>query len=178
MKKTKDLVYMSMYIALYVVLELLMGRFPIFEGLQGGKIGISAIPLILASYQLGFKKALVVVVGSLLARFILIKPPYFVSVLQVFIDYFVAYGVYALAGSFKDIKVNKLSLPVGVIVANVLRYLAHSLAGILFFPSGDNMSAIITGSLAYNFPYMAGTLVVTFIVVMIAKPRLMALQSK
>ncbi len=163
---------MSMYIALYIVLELMMGRFPIFQGGAGGKISFSVIPLILAAYHLGYKKALLVAVGSLFARFILIKPPYFVSFLQVFIDYFVAYGAYAFTGVFKDIKLNKLSLPVGVIITNIIRYLAHSLAGVLFFPSGESMSAIVWGSLGYNLPYMTGTLIVSFLVVMIVKPRL------
>ncbi|NLW15463.1 MAG: hypothetical protein GX038_04315, partial [Erysipelothrix sp.] len=140
---------------------------------QGGKVGISAIPLILASYQLGVRKGLVVIVASLFARFALIKPPYFVSMLQLFVDYFLAYGVYALSGLVKDMKLNKLSLPIGVLFTNLLRYLAHSVAGILFFPSGENMTAIIIGSLSYNLPYMAVTAVVCFIVVMEVKPRLL-----
>ncbi|NLW15777.1 MAG: hypothetical protein GX038_05955, partial [Erysipelothrix sp.] len=71
MKKTRDLTLMAVYIALYVVLEWATGFIPILSMPQGGKVGISAIPLILASYQLGVRKGLVVIVASLFARFAL-----------------------------------------------------------------------------------------------------------
>lgn len=172
MKRTKDLVLMAMYIALYIALEYMMGFIPLLSMPNGGKIGISAIPLILASYHLGFGKGLIVIIASLLGRFALIKPPYFVSWLQIFIDYFAAYGFYALSGLMKDIKLRNIKLPISVVLANILRYFAHSLAGVMFFPSGDNLKAIWFGSLAYNLPYMFVTLVVTVLVVMMIKPRL------
>lgn len=172
MKRTKDLVLMAMYIALYIVLEWMMAVYPLFAMPQGGKLGISAIPLILASYQLGVGKGLIVVFASLLGRFMMIKVPTFVSPLQLFMDYFFAYGVYSFSVLFKDIKISDVKLPIGVIFTNIIRYLAHSFSGIFFFPSGENMQAIIMGSLIYNMPYMLATTVITFVIIMIAKPRL------
>lgn len=171
--KTKDLVLMAMYIALYIVLEKMMAIVPLFSMPNGGKLGLSVLALVLASYHLGLKKGMLVIIASLLARFVLIKPPYFISFPQLFLDYFFAYGVYGLACLFKDRELFGLELPIGVIITNILRYLFHSIAGVLYYPSGDNMSAIIKGSLLYNLPYMAATLALTFVLVTIIKPRLM-----
>ncbi len=172
MKRTRDLVYMAMYVALFAVLELLMMYVPILQASLGGKVNLAVIPLILASYHLGFTKSFIVIISSLLIRFAVIKPPTFVNALQLLLDYFVGYGVYALAVFFKDIKVKTVSLPVGVVVSNVLRFLASTASGALFFPGADTMKEIIIGSMIYNAPYMIGTLIVSFIVVMIVKPKL------
>lgn len=174
MKKTREITFMSLYIALYFALEYLAVTMPFlfFPSVQGGKVSISVIPLIIASYHLGFTKSLIVIFSGLMLRFTLIKPPYIIGVLQSFTDYFFAYGVYALSGKIKDLKIGSLSLAIGAIVTNVLRYLSHSLSGVLFFPNGDNPAAIIKGSLLYNIPYMLVTLIISFIVVTIIKPRI------
>ncbi len=172
MKKTKDLTLMAMFIALYIVLEWTTQLVPIFSMPQGGKLGLSAIALILASYKLGFAKGLLVTITSLLLRFVLVKPPYFISFEQLFLDYFLAYGFYSMSVLFKDLTIDKKAIPVGVLFVNIFRYIAHSVAGILFFPSSGTPMQILYASFAYNFPYMFATMIVNFIVVALVKERI------
>lgn len=172
MKKTKDLTLMAMFIALYIVLEQITLMVPIFSMPQGGKLALSAIALVLASYKLGFVKGLIVAITSLLLRFVLIKPPYFISFPQLFLDYFLAYSFYSMSVLFKDIKINNQSIPMGVLATNILRYLAHSVAGVMFFPSSGTPMQILYASFAYNFPYMFATAITSFIVVALVKERI------
>lgn len=168
--KTKDLVLMAMYVAMFAVLEYLGSTLAILQMPMGGSLSLSAIPLIMASYQLGFKKSLLVVFMSLAVKF-MIKAPQIYHPVQFLMDYFVAYGAYSLSVLVKDIEVDKVSLPMGVLLANFVRYMAHNVAGWVFFAEWYPGN-VLWGVVAYNTPYMLATTALSFIFVMAVKPRL------
>ena len=168
--KTKDLVLMAMYVAMFAVLEYLGSTLAILQMPMGGSLSLSAIPLIMASYQLGFKRSLLVVFMSLFVKFT-IKAPSIYHPIQFLMDYFVAYGAYSLAVLVKDVKVNNINLPLGVVLANFVRFMAHNVAGWAFFADGYPGN-VLWGVVAYNTPYMLATTVVSFIFIMVIKPRL------
>jgi thiamine transporter len=60
---TRDLVKMSAYLAMFIVLDYLSNMIGIFRMPQGGTLGLGVIALLLASYDLGWKKG---VAGGLL----------------------------------------------------------------------------------------------------------------
>ena len=59
--KTRDLVYMALYAALFIALD----QITLFRMPQGGSINLSSVALLLASYHFGWKKgALVALVAN------------------------------------------------------------------------------------------------------------------
>ena len=168
--KTKDLVSMAMYIALFAVLEKMMMTFPLFKMASGGRLSLSVIPLIIASYHLGVGKAGLIALISVGIKGVM-KPFYIVHPLQFLFDYPVAYMVYALSVKAKDVKLNGMTLPMGVILTNFLRFMSHNLAGWFFFAEGYPNN-VFAGVMAYNLTYMLPTLIISFIVVMLVKPRI------
>ena len=168
--KTKDLVLMALYIALFAVLEKVTMTFPLFKMASGGRLSLSIIPLMIASYHLGVGKASVVALISVGLKLVM-KAPYVVHPVQFLFDYPIAYMVYALAVKFKDVKAKEMSLPIGVLVANILRFMSHNIAGWVFFADGYPGN-VFWGVMGYNATYMIPTLIISFVVVMLVKPRI------
>lgn len=55
--QVRELVLMAFYITLFMVLDVISNAIPFFQMPNGGSWGISTIPLLMASYQFGWKKA-------------------------------------------------------------------------------------------------------------------------
>lgn len=169
--KISDLVYMAMYLALFMVFDWLANQIGLFKMPNGGTLGLGVIPLIIASYHLGWKKGLAVAILSVVLQFMTGKV-YVVqnsdgfTAFQVFIqfmmEYPVAFGVYGLSSLFPNFK-NFYS---GIVVTNLIRLTLHTIAGTVFWgtPWG--------GSFAYNAWYMIPTMIVSAIVVPIIMNRL------
>ena len=68
--KISDLVYMAMYLALFMVFDWLANQIGLFKMPNGGTLGLGVIPLIIASYHLGWKKGLAVAILSVVIQFI------------------------------------------------------------------------------------------------------------
>lgn len=168
--KTKDLVLIAMYVALYAVLEYVSRFIGILQMPQGGSVSLSVIPLILASYHLGLGKSLIVAVLSFIVKF-MIKAPVIIHPIQFLTDYIVAFGAYSLSSLIPSPKVGKIELPLGVIVANFVRFMSHNISGWVFF-SEYYPGNVFKGVMVYNATYMIPTTILSFIIVMIIKPRL------
>ena len=67
---TKDLVYMALYAALFIVLDVAVNTLGILQMPNGGSLGVSVIPLLMASYHLGWQKGTVVAVLSILLQYV------------------------------------------------------------------------------------------------------------
>ena len=50
----RELVLMAFYVALFMVLDTFVNTLPFFQMPNGGSLGLSTIPLLMASYQLGW----------------------------------------------------------------------------------------------------------------------------
>lgn len=156
--KTKDLVLIGFYLALFYVLDVLSNSFAFFKMPQGGTLSLSVIALILASYHLGFKKGCVVSLGSILVQF-LSGPMYITSPLGFILDYLVPFGVYGLASLTK----NPI---VGSLWTNLVRFISHVLAGMFVWQTA------LWPSITYNGFYMLPTAIVSALLVYVLVPKL------
>ncbi len=145
-------VQMALYAALFIVLDYFSNQIGIFRMPQGGTIGLSTVVLLIASYQLGWKKGLVVALVTIPLQG-MFAPYYSVDILDFFFEYIVAFGVYGFASLFPNYK-KPIPLFTGVIIVNLLRLAIHTYAGVVYW------GATWSGSFAYNAWYMIPTLIV------------------
>ncbi len=150
-------VQMALYAALFIVLDYLSNQIGIFRMPQGGTIGLSTLVLLIASYQLGWKKGVVVALVTIPLQG-MFAPYYSVDILDFFFEYILAFGVYGLASLFPNIK-KPLPIFTGVIIVNLVRLAIHTYAGVVYW------GATWSGSFTYNAWYMIPTLIVGVLLV-------------
>lgn len=155
---TKDLVKLSFYLSIFFVLDYISNTFNFFRMPQGGVLGLGVIALMLAAYDMGWKKGLLVALVSVIVQNF-VNPLYIVAFPQVFLDYIFAFGIYGLVPLFGPVWL-------GVISVNVIRFISHVLSGVLYFEAGW------IASIAYNAWYMVPTLIVSLFIIPVLKLRL------
>lgn len=170
-KEIRTIVYMAMYLAIFMVLDWLTNQIPMLQMPEGGSLGLSVIPLILASYHLGWKKGLVVALLSVVLMFIT-GQIYLVQnsdgfalwqiLIQFLMEYPIAFGVYGLCSLFKNYK----GFYTGILITGIIRLTLHVIAGHIFWATPW------LGSFTYNAWYMIPTTILALIIVPIMIPRL------
>jgi len=148
---TKVLAEVAILVALATVLSYI--RFVVFP--QGGSVTLaSMVPLIILSYRRGWKVGIFACLVHGMIQFY--QDPYMLSLAQVLLEYPVAFGVIGLAGIFKG---NEL---IGAVVSLGLRFLAHTLAGVVFWSdyAPPDMSPILY-SVIYNGTYMLPEIIIS-----------------
>ncbi len=161
-KNVKDLVFMAMYAALFAVLDVISNSFiPFLKMPNGGSIGISTVVLLVCSYHLGWKKAMISGVVSVLIQFVT-GPMYMSNLLGFFLDYLFAFSIYGIASLFPNIGY----FYTGVLITNFLRFVSHTIGGVLVWET------TLWGSIIYNAPYMIATCIVGLILVPLIVQRL------
>jgi len=148
---TKVLAEVAILVALATVLSYI--RFVVFP--QGGSVTLaSMVPLIILSYRRGWKVGIFACLVHGLIQFY--QDPHMLSLAQVLLEYPVAFGVIGLAGIFKG---NEL---IGAVVGLGLRFLAHTLAGVVFWSeyAPPGMSPILY-SVIYNGTYMLPEIIIS-----------------
>ncbi|WP_404347372.1 energy-coupled thiamine transporter ThiT [Sutcliffiella horikoshii] len=176
MKKnnTLFLVEVAIFGALAYLLDLLAGVLSLKIWAQGGSISIAMVPVFIMAFRWGLKGGILsglilgllqVVTGQLIG----------VDLVQLFLDYIVAFSALGFAGilakqvsnSARNDNFKKLVLYVSVasFVGCGLRFLAHYAAGIIFFgylaPEGQSVWIY---SLLYNGSYMLPSFIIATIV--------------
>lgn len=160
-EKTKGLVYMAFYAALFMVLDYLTNMLPLLKMPNGGSIGVSTIALLVCSYHLGWKKGLLTGLISVLIQFVT-GPMYIPQLLGFLLDYLIAFGIYGLASLFP----NYGYFYTGVLITNALRFISHTVGGVVVWETEW------WASIVYNAPYMIATTIVGMIMVPILIERL------
>lgn len=160
-KKTKDLVYMAFYAALFMVLDYFTNMLTFLKMPNGGSIGISTIALLVCSYHLGWRKGALAGIISVLIQFVT-GPMYIANLFGFLMDYLIAFSVYGLASLFPNYKY----FYSGVLITNILRFLSHTIGGVLVWKT------TLLGSIIYNAPYMIATAVIGMILVPVLVERL------
>jgi len=156
-----DLVWMALYASLFIVTDYLSNQIAFFKMPQGGTLGLSTVVLLLASYQLGWKKAVGVALLTLpLQGFF--APYYSVHLLDFFLEYVVAFSVYGIASLFP----NYGKFYTGIVWVNLIRLGIHWFAGVVFW------EVTVWGSLVYNAWYMIPTLLIGVILTPLIQQRL------
>ena len=164
---TKDLVYMALYAALFIVLDVAVNTLGILQMPNGGSLGVSVIPLLMASYHLGWQKGTVVAVLSILLQYVT-GPMYTPDLVGFLLDYFFAFPVYGLASLFPNYK----WFYSGVLVTNLVRLISSTLSGILVWETAP------WASLVYNATYMIPTAILCLVLLPLVMPRIKPLMNK
>ena len=164
---TKDLVYMALYAALFIVLDVAVNTLGILQMPNGGSLGVSVIPLLMASYHLGWQKGTVVAVLSILLQYVT-GPMYTPDLVGFLLDYFFAFSVYGLASLFPNYK----WFYSGVLVTNLVRLVSSTLSGILVWETAP------WASLVYNATYMIPTAILCLVLLPLVMPRIKPLMNK
>ncbi len=145
---------------------------------NGGSIDFVMIPLIVLGWRRGAKWAFPAcfafgIIDCLVSGGIGWGLP------SILLDYVLAYGIVGIAGFFKG---KKYGLVLGAIVASVMRFLVHFIAGVTIWKIavGDSVElfgttfgadASFVYSLVYNGSYMLGNLIIAVLVVaLLQKP--------
>ena len=166
--KTRDLVFMALYAALFIVLDFITNTFSLFAMPQGGHLGLGTIALLLASYHLGWKKGVIVCLAANLLLYVTGSMNFYGSLISLFFDYLIAYTVYGLSPLFPNIKY----LYTGILITSLLRLASSTFSGMAAF--GSPLGA----SLVYNAGYIIPTMIVDLIAVPILYTRLKPLFKK
>lgn len=142
---TKTLVMGALCIGLAFVLSFIK----LWELPQGGSITpASSLPIILFAYIYGWKPGFVVAFTYSLLQMIQ-TPGYVVNVPQALLDYVIAFTILGIAGFFRK------HIFLGTISAYTLRYLAHVVAGLLWY---QQYNLTPYNGIAYCFLYNLGFL--------------------
>lgn len=152
--KTREIVLMSFYIALFIVFEVAGNMIVFFKMPQGGSLGISTIPLLLASYHLGWKKGLYIGLLSVVLQFMtgVIYSP---NLLGFLLDYVLAFSIYGLASIFP----NRKWFYSGVIITNLSRLLFSTISGVIVWKT------TWIASFVYNAYFMIPTMLLGVIMI-------------
>ena len=129
--------------SLCIALAFVLSRFILFRMPQGGSINFELVPLLLLTYKRGFKWG--VISGALLGVLKILFGGYFMNVIQVLLDYPVAFACVGLAAIRPKI--------LGLIIAMIANISCSVVSGVVFFaefaPEGQHPFIY---SLAYNVP--------------------------
>ena len=157
--RSKQLVFSAMAIALATVASFIkFAHLP-----MGGSITLfSMLFICLIGYWYGLRSGLMAAIAYGFLQLIL--DPYIISIPQMFIDYFFAFGSLGLSGLFSK---SKHGLVKGFLLGVLGRYFFTFLSGIIFFASyaaSYNM-AVPVYSLLYNGFYLVPEAVITLILI-------------
>ena len=167
----------AVFAALAYLLDFVAGILSLRIWPQGGSISIAMVPIFLIAYRWGIKGGMLTGFLLGLLQFILGYSQIY-TLIQGFIDYFVAFSVVGLAGIFATPVKNSLIkhengkwmtyVVMGAFLGSALRYLCHVLSGIVFFgeyaPKGQPVAIY---SLLYNGTYMLPSFTISAIIIII-----------
>ena len=158
---TKKLSFSAMAIALAMVASMLK----LWNMPMGGSITLFSmlfVTLIGNWYGLGMGICTAVAYGLL--QFAI--DPFMVSIPQVVLDYFFAFGALGLSGLFKN---QKNGLVIGYVVAVFGRFVFSTISGYIFFPTfmPEFFESPLIYSICYNGAYIGAEAVLTVIVVLL-----------
>ncbi|MFD1446418.1 energy-coupled thiamine transporter ThiT [Oceanobacillus profundus] len=171
-KRTLFLVEVAIFTALALLLDILPISFQIWA--QGGSVSFAMIPVFIVAFRWGIK-------GGLLSGFlwgvlqVATGTAYVLEPLQGFIDYAIAFTVLGFAGLFAkkiqeavksgESKTYLTYITLGVFVGSALRFVAHYVAGIVFFGSAVEGQPAWLYSLIYNASYMVPSFIISTVIV-------------
>ncbi len=159
----KKLTFCAMCLALAFALSYVR----LFKMPWGGAITLcSMLLVILTAYWYGAGTG--IMVGIVYGIFQFIQEPYFLTFLQVCLDYLFAFGALGIAGFFAK---KKHGLQIGYIAGVIGRGVFASLAGYIYWmeymPENFPRSLSAIYPIAYNFAYLLAEAVITLIIISI-----------
>jgi len=159
MKETKRITEIAILIAVAAVLEAISTFIPFLHMPQGGSASLGMLPIFFIAYKYGVKDGLIA--GFIFGIINFGLGGFLIHWGSIIFDYFLAFTVLGVAGIFKDKAFNNnLNFIKGILLGGFLRYLMHSISGVLFFAQyAGAEGAFIYSFIFYNLPYMAISIV-------------------
>lgn len=173
-----------------IVLDVIFGI--LSEGIfpWGGSISPSMLPIFIIAYRRGAKTGLLsgfifavlqmIIAGQFSSGAIAAIPdstflgPKWINLIMVYIlDYLVPFTLLGLAGLYKNALNDKKQFVIGMVVTSFVRYLSHSLSGVMIWSSytawfndefNTNVSPFVYSFVVYNLPYMLASLAFCIVV--------------
>ena len=155
MKETKRITEIAILIAVAAVLEAISTFIPFLHMPQGGSASLGMLPIFFIAYKYGVKDGLIA--GFIFGIFNFALGGFLIHWGSIIFDYFLAFTLLGVVGIYKDkaFKNNKIFIK-GILLGGFLRYLMHSISGVLFFAQyAGAEGAFIYSFIFYNLPYMA-----------------------
>lgn len=157
----------ALLVSIAVVLDFLAGLYAPFP--YGGSISPAMLPIILIGYRHGLKSGLLSGLAfGVLQSFVAVGLGqfWFLSIVQVALDYGFAFIVLGFAGAIKDPFSSRGRFLFGIGLASFLRYLMHGLSGVVFWGAyaPEGMNVWFYSFIAYNLPYMAASALLCLII--------------
>lgn len=178
-KKLLMLVEIAVFAAIGLVLDRLAFSMP-----QGGAVSFVMLPIVIMAIRWGLQAGLVT--GLLIGVMQMMFGAYILHWAQALLDYGVAFTVVGLAAVMREPILKALQnknkgqmvawIVVGIVIGGFGRYIAHTLAGAIFFAefAGDQNPWLY--SIIYNSTYMIPAIAITAIagaLLFSAAPRLL-----
>ncbi|SDI54507.1 thiamine transporter [Planococcus glaciei] len=170
-------VLLMMEIAIFGALGYVLD-FVAFKMPQGGSVSLVMIPIVLMAFRrgvlAGVLTGLLVGLLQIVTGVISVTPLSFgFVVLQVLLDYLVAYGLVGLSGLMRGryLQASRehrtggmiMAVVIGLFIGSALRYITHVITGILFFGMFAEGNVLIY-SAVYNATYMIPVFLVAAVV--------------
>ena len=155
----KQLVEVSIFVALAVVLDFVAKIYSGWFWPYGGSVSFSLVPIAIIAYRQGWKIGFVS--GFLLGIIQLVLGAYILHPLQVLFDYPLPFAVLGLTGlwanqvNFNKGRKQRHYIWLSTLVASLFRLACHVISGYAFFASyaPQGMNPVLY-SVMYNFPYV------------------------
>ncbi len=186
--RLKTMVFAAMYVALAIVLDYVKQFIPftsIWE--NGGSIDIALIPLVFASFHLGWKWGLVTTIVEFIVSILVGGTQLYFAQYNVAVgflcDYIIPQAIVAFACMFMipkfrdNPKLKWVGMELGIILVMVIRIACQVISGAYCWMS-DGVSAGSGAAWAYSFTYNVSYGIPTLIMLLIVIPLLYKMFEK
>ena len=170
-KQIKTIVFIAIYVAITLALDVAKESLGFLEMPQGGSINIALIPVVLASFHLGPMLGMAVGAIWMIAPFIIMPSSFYFSAINmplgVLCDYIIPSVIIGAASFIFIKKENIFTMEAGIVITMLIRIASLVASGVYAWPNdvaAGSKEALI-GSLSYNLPYSLATMAVLMVVV-------------
>ncbi len=172
-KDLNKLTESAILVALAVVLELISKMIPILQMPYGGSASLAMFPIFILSYRHGLKWGLISGLVFGIVNFFIDGYAFFWG--SFVFDYTLAFASIGLAGLFskKALKLEVSAVVYGIVLGSFVRFIIHTLSGILFFAEYAGDENVIIYSVTYNGGYMLASMVLCLLVSVLTYKRLL-----
>lgn len=163
---------MLVEIAIFAAIGIILDQLTFTLWAQGGSISLVMVPIILMSIRRGLSAGLAT--GLLIGVLQMMFGAYILHWAQALLDYGIAFTVVGLGGIVRQplltaaARADKTKIAVFIVIGTVLggflRYVAHTLAGVIFFAEYAGDQNVWAYSIIYNGTYMLPATILTAIV--------------
>lgn len=163
---------MLMEIAIFSAIGLILDKLTISIWGQGGSISLVMFPILLMSFRWGMKAGLTT--GLIVGLLQIVFGGHIYHWAQGLLDYFVAFTAVGLGGLVRKPVVDSVAAKrvgkiwlyfgIGTIIGGVLRFITHTISGVIFFAEYAGDQNVWIYSIVYNGSYMLPSIIVTIIV--------------